>query len=53
MKTRKRGKNEEQITFFDSEDLGADRNHTEATRSQIWTRESDVSILDNEPSCEK
>jgi hypothetical protein len=42
-----------QINFLDSEDIDADENYTEVTRSQIWTREPDTSILDNEPSCRK
>ncbi len=32
------------IYFFDGDDNGV-------TRSQIWTRANDVSILDNEPTC--
>ena len=28
-----------------------DENENKVTRSQIWTRVNDVSILDNEPSC--
>ena len=40
-----------QINFLASEDGRADSSHTEVTRSQIWTRVNDVSILDNEPSC--
>ena len=35
------------IYFLDSE------NPAKAVKSQIWTREADASILDNEPSCRK
>lgn len=41
------------VYFLDSDDADGDGNYTETSKSQIWTREPDASILDNEPSCKK
>jgi len=41
------------IYFLDSDDLDGDYDPGEAIKSQIWTRISDESLLDNEPSCKQ
>jgi len=39
------------VYVLDSNDQDGDGDTTETIGSQIWTREADDSILDNEPSC--
>lgn len=39
------------IYFIDSNDIDGDGDRAETYESQIWTRESDSSILENEPAC--
>ena len=39
------------IYFIDSNDIDGDGDRTETYESQIWTRESDAAILNNEPTC--
>jgi len=41
------------IYFIDSNDIDADNDRTETYKSQIWTRESDATMLDKEPSCQQ
>ena len=41
------------IYFIDSNDIDTDGDRTETYKSQIWTRESDATILDEEPSCQQ
>ena len=39
------------IYFIDSNDIDGDGDRAETYESQIWTRESDATILNNEPTC--
>ena len=39
------------VYFLDSDDKDSDGDRAETLKSQIWTRERDESLLENEPSC--
>lgn len=39
------------VYFLSGDDTAGENNSTKVSRSQIWTRESDISKLDQEPSC--